>query len=227
MCGRFTLFTDAETLRQEFRIDTLAAELRPRYNIAPGQDVAVVVQRSGERRLEMFRWGLIPSWAKDPSIGQRMINARAETLAERPAFKQAFRRRRCLVPADGFYEWQKGGRRKTPFYFRLKSGRPFALAGLWEEWLSPEGQTIRSCTIITTAPNELLAPIHERMPAILLPEAIEVWLDPSATDPALLHPWLKPYPADRMTGHPVPPIVNSPTYDSESLLPFLLHGEKG
>jgi len=157
---------------------------------------------------------LIPSWAKDPVIGSRMINARAESLAEKPSFRSAFRRRRCLVLADGFYEWRKDGARKTPMYIKLASGRPFAFAGLWENWFSPDGSNILSCTIITTQPNTLMEPIHNRMPVILPPEAYPVWLSPSEQDPARLSALLSPYPPAQMTAFPVSTLVNSPANDS-------------
>ena len=214
MCGRFTLFVDPKDLMEAFPGFAVPAEWTPRYNIAPSQPVAVV-PNTGENKVEFFRWGLIPSWAKDPKIGNRMINARAETVAEKPSFRTAYRRRRCLVLADGFYEWRKepGPTAKTPMYIRLKSGQPFAFAGLWETWRSPDDQTILSCTIITTTPNVLVEKIHRRMPVILEREAYDLWLDPREQRPDRLGMWLRPYPAAQMTAQPVSRLVNSPGND--------------
>ncbi|MGH7369454.1 MAG: SOS response-associated peptidase, partial [Candidatus Methylomirabilaceae bacterium] len=188
-------------------------EVGPRYNIAPTQTV-IVVNDDGTRHLMQMQWGLIPSWAKDPTIGTRMINARGETVATKPAFRAALRRRRCLIPADGFYEWQPVGRRKQPVYITLKTREPFSFAGLWEIWTSREGKELKTCTIITTEANELLKPIHDRMPVILTKEAESVWLGPTIQDPAILLPLLTPYPAQEMEVHPVSTRVNNPTHDS-------------
>jgi putative SOS response-associated peptidase YedK len=173
-----------------------------------------VVANNGDQQIEFFRWGLIPFWAEDPAIGNRMINARSETLAEKPSFRAAYRRRRCLVLADGFYEWRKepGSRSKTPYLVRMASGEPFAFAGLWEAW-RPDDTPVLSCTIITTRPNELVAPIHNRMPVILPREAYDLWLDPGEKRPAELDPLLGPYPAAEMTAYPVSRIVNNPQND--------------
>ena len=219
MCGRFTLFVDPKDLMEAFPGFALPAEWTPRYNIAPSQPIAVI-PNSGENKIELFRWGLIPSWAKDPTIGNRMINARAETLAEKPAFRAAYRQRRCLVLADGFYEWRKepGRGTKTPMYIRLESGEPFAFAGLWESWRGPDDQPIRSCTIITTTPNALVERIHNRMPVILGREAYEPWLDPSPQSPDRLGTWLRPYPASQMVAYPVSTQVNNPSNDSPACI---------
>ena len=215
MCGRFTLFVDPKDLMEAFPGFATPVEWTPRYNIAPSQPVAVIAN-NGKNQIEFFRWGLIPSWAKDPKIGNRMINARAETVAEKPSFRAAYRRRRCLVLADGFYEWRKepGQRAKTPMYIRLRSGQPFAFAGLWETWRAPDDQTILSCNIITTTPNALVERIHNRMPVILEPQAYDLWLDPTEQSPEQLGVWLKPYPAAQMTAYPVSRLVNSPSNDS-------------
>jgi putative SOS response-associated peptidase YedK len=209
-------FDLAPTLAQE---DATDAPWRPRYNIAPTQQVAAIRTHAGspQRELAWMRWGLIPSWADDPAIGNRMINARGETLAEKPAYREAFRRRRCLIPADGFYEWKQGAKPKQPNYIYLKNEQPFAFAGLWESW-QHAGQTIESCTIITTEANELLRPLHERMPVILGPDDYETWLDASIQNPERLEPLLVPYPADRMTLYPVSSAVNSPRCDDASCL---------
>lgn len=212
MCGRFTLTAATKKLAEAFAGYQIPAELPPRYNIAPTQPVAVIAN-NGQRRLEFFQWGLIPAWAKDPTIGNRMINARAETLAEKPTFKNAYKRRRCLVLADGFFEWQKVNGGKTPMYIRLASGEPFAFAGLWESWHGPADSPLLSCTIITTTPNALLANIHNRMPVILPPAAYELWLEPGERSPAQLDGLLKPYPAEAMVAYPVSTLVNNPKND--------------
>jgi putative SOS response-associated peptidase YedK len=215
MCGRFTLTVELNELLRTFPWLTVPdVPAPPRYNVAPTQPVAVVANNHNTT-LDFFTWGLIPSWAKDPTIGSRMINARAETLAEKPAFRAAYRRRRCLILADGFYEWRKepGSKAKTPMYVQLKSGEPFGFAGLWEAWNSPHGDLILSCTIITTTPNKLMKPIHDRMPVILPPEAYTEWLDPAEKQPDQVNGLLVPYPADRMQAHPVSTVVNSPAND--------------
>ena len=212
MCGRFTLKTDIDTVARVFGV-TPTVQVPPRYNIAPTQEV-VSILRNGTAHLDMLRWGLIPSWAKDESIGSRMINARAETLAEKASFKGLLRSKRCLVVADGFYEWKKDNGSKTPMYIALKNGEPFAFAGLWDIWKNPDGQQLRTCTIITTEPNELIRPIHNRMPAILRPEDEEQWLDVSHTLFSKARSLLKPYPAELMNSHDVSAIVNSAKYDN-------------
>ena len=217
MCGRFTLFLDAETLLEEFNLAEVPADLPPRYNIAPSMPLAVVTSAE-PRRAEWMRWGLVPSWAKDPDIGNRMINARSETLLEKPSFKNAFQRRRCLILADGFYEWKRGEGKSPsmPYYFRLTDGKPFAFAGLWESWKSPEGEDLRTCTIITCAANAVVATIHDRMPVILLPEIADQWLLPSPVEK--LQPLLAPLDPTRMTAYPVSREVNSPATDSPDLI---------
>ena len=214
MCGRFVLASPLSLIAETFSVGMtgVGVDLRPRYNIAPGQDVVAVVFE-GENRLTQFRWGLVPSWAKDPSIGARMINARAETVAEKPSFRAAFEKRRCLIAADGFYEWRREGQRKIPVYICRKSRKPFGFAGLYETWTSPEGREVRTCTIITTEANELLRRVHDRMPVILPPESQALWLDPAMKDKPRLLALLGPYPADRMTAHDVSPRVNSPLHD--------------
>jgi putative SOS response-associated peptidase YedK len=193
----------------------LSSTLAPRYNIAPTQSV-IVVGDDGKRYLKPMRWGLIPSWAKDPSIGNRMINARAETLAEKPAFRAALKKRRCIIPADGFFEWQKLGKVKQPVHIVLKSREPFGFAGLWENWKSPEGEEILSCTIITTEANELLEAVHDRMPVILTRNTEAAWLDPKIQEPEKLLPLLKQFSADQMEYYPVSREVNSPAVDKRS-----------
>ena len=211
MCGRFTLATPEQDLVVQFNLPEVP-DLQPRYNIAPTQPVAAVrlPTADGDRELVMLHWGLIPFWAKDPGIGSRMINARAETVADKPAFRAAFRRRRCLVPADGFYEWQKQNGSKQPFYIRLQDGRPFAFAGLWERWQDKEGGVIESCTLLTTRPNELIRPLHNRMPVILHPHNYAVWLDPEVEDLDVLRRLLDPYPPGEMEAYAVSRYVNAP-----------------
>lgn len=217
MCGRFSQRQSAEAIAQAFQVLEIPS-LTPRYNIAPTQAVATVLQNSQQegRHLKMLHWGLIPSWAKDPKIASKLINARAETVAEKPSFRSAFRQRRCLVVADGFYEWQQqeNKKQKQPYYFRFKDESPFAFAGLWERWEDPNGKEIQSCTLLTTQANDLMRPIHHRMPVILSPKDYGLWLDPEVKKPELLQPLLHPYPTEQMTAYPVSKLVNKPTNDS-------------
>ena len=212
MCGRYTLSTPAGRLAEEFQLDDVSVDLAPSYNVAPTQEVAAVLEEEGKRRLEMLRWGLIPSWADDPEIGARMINARSETAAEKPSFRSAFRRRRCLIAADGFYEWKRENGGKQPYYFHMQEGRPFAFAGLWESWRGGR-EEIRSCTILTTEANDLVSEIHHRMPVILAPEDHGLWLDPDVREADPLLPLLTPYPDDVMEAYPVSRFVNRPAND--------------
>lgn len=213
MCGRFTLTVDPADLQEAFPEYTFPEPYAPRFNIAPTQPVLAIPNEGSSA--DFFLWGLIPSWAKDPSIGARLINARAETLAEKPSFRAAFKYRRCLIPADGFYEWkaEPGEKRKTPYFIHMQDGKPFAFAGLWETWNSPDGGQLRSCTIITTEPNVLMARLHQRMPVILHPRDYAQWLDPAPIQPSGLLPLLQPFPAEKMTAHPVSTLVNSPAND--------------
>jgi putative SOS response-associated peptidase YedK len=198
MCGRFVLLTDLSVIVESFGIEETAGDYRRGANITPGQSVAALI-RDDRTRLVNYRWGLVPSWAKDPSIGYRMFNARAETVADKPSFKRAFHSRRCLIVADGFYEWQKQGKVKKPFYFSLKSGQPFGFAGLYETWMSPEREPLHTCTIITTEPNELVRSIHDRMPVIVPKDREASWIGPAHRDREMLLSLLKPYPADAMS----------------------------
>lgn len=205
-----------EAIAEAFQLSEVPT-LEPRYNIAPTQLVPTVLRKSeqSDRRFQLLRWGLIPSWAKDPAIGARLINARAETAGEKPSFRAAFRQRRCLVVADGFYEWQRQERKKQPFYFRLQDGRPFAFAGLWERWEAPDdGEAIESCTILTTEAVELLQPIHDRMPVILDPKDYNLWLDPAVQKPEQLQQLLCPYRSEAMIAYPVSTQVNKPNNNS-------------
>ena len=218
MCGRFTLSQSAEAIASVFQLNQVPT-IEPRYNIAPTQPVATVLQTSAhERQFQLLRWGLIPTWAKDATMGSRLINARAETVAEKPSFRSAFRHRRCLVIADGFYEWRRQDGKKQPFYFRMQNQQPFAFAGLWEHWQDPKGEAIDSCTILTTEANELLQQIHERMPVILNPKDYELWLDPTVQKLEQLQQLLQPYSSTAMTSYPVSTKVNKPTNDTPELI---------
>ncbi len=216
MCGRFTIFADPDRLAERFEASLPEAGLQPRYNAAPTQHLPVILNEDPPA-IQLLQWGLIPSWAKDPAIGSRMINARAETLAEKPSFRAAFKKRRCLVLADGFYEWMKTPDGKQPMRITLASGEPFAMAGLWESWGAPDGSPLRTFTIVTGQPNALVAPIHDRMPAILLPEHEAIWLD-NAAEPAIWQDILRPYPAERMTATPVSRRVNFVGNDDAGLV---------
>ncbi len=217
MCGRYTLHHKPEEIEERFEVDATEELLAPRYNIAPSQIVPVIRHAlSGDQMREMAgcKWGLIPFWAKDPKIGNNLINAKAETIAEKPSFKKAFDKRRCLIPTDGFFEWQKRGKAPSqPMYIRRRDGGLFAFAGLWETWKSPEGEALETCTIITVEPNELISKIHHRMAAILEPGAEAAWIDPKSKVDDLLQ-MLKPYPYDDLEAIPVSRAVNSPARDS-------------
>jgi putative SOS response-associated peptidase YedK len=217
MCGRFSIFADPALLAERFAAALPDEGLRPRYNAAPTQRLPVILNEGDARTIQLLRWGLVPFWAKDPAIGNQMINARAETLPEKPSFRTPLHKRRCLALADGFYEWQKTEHGKVPMRISLKSGQPFAFAGLWETWKQPEGDLLRTFTIITTTPNALVEPIHNRMPAMLLPEDEALWLDNSAGVIGWLSA-LRPYPAELMTAYPVSPRVNAPANDDPAVV---------
>jgi len=219
MCGRYTNRFTWKELHERLDLIGTPLNLRPRYNVAPSQDVAVVRASNAGRTLAMLRWGLIPGWARDPTIGHKLINARSETAAEKPSFRSAFRHRRCLIPADGFYEWQRRGGTRRPWLFGLRDGAPMIFAGLWERWTVPEGaaltgslaerspgDAVETCTILTTAANETVAPVHGRMPVILESDAWDPWLAGGRVA-------LGPCPADAMTAHPVSTHVNRPAND--------------
>lgn len=216
MCGRYTLTDPGEELIRHFNLPELPTGYRPRYNIAPTQSVTAIINGddSDSRRAGELRWGLVPGWAKDPAIGNRMINARGETVAEKPSFRNAFRRRRCLLPADGFYEWQQADGRKQPMRIVRHDGAVFAFAGLWESWRPPEGdEVIYTCTIITTDANDTLRPIHHRMPVVVPPESYDLWLDREIDDPEVLLPLLRPRPNDEFRAYPVSTLVNNARND--------------
>lgn len=216
MCGRFTITLEPADFEEELDVREFPSDFEPRYNVAPTQPV-VVVRDAESRKVEWMKWGLIPSWAKDPSIGTRLINARSETLTEKPSFKNAFAHRRCLILADGFYEWQKHeGEASTPYYIQLAKGHPFAFAGLWELWHSPEHEEVMSCTIITCAPNPLIAPIHDRMPVILDKSSAWRWLQNAPAGE--LAKQLVPYPADLMMAFAIGKSVNNVRIDSPDLI---------
>jgi putative SOS response-associated peptidase YedK len=236
MCGRYTLTTPGEVIAEIFDLPE-APEVAARYNVAPTQEVAAIraasdddegadesadESRDGGRRFVTLRWGLVPHWAKDPSIGNRMINARSESVAEKPAFRTSFKKRRCLVLADGFYEWQKvSGGKKQPWYFRLESGEPFAFAGLWSSWKPKDGgesEPLETCTLLTTDANTLVKKAHHRMPVILSPEDLDLWLDPHVQDREPLEALLDPFDPARMIAFPVSTRVNSPANDDPSVI---------
>lgn len=215
MCGRYTLSSPGDDVADLFALDAVP-EIHPRYNVAPTQEAAVVRQDpKGPRRLDYLRWGLIPVWAKEAAIGNKLINARGETVAEKPSFKTSFKKKRCLVPASGFYEWKAEGKGKQPYLIHRKDGKPFAIAGLWSAWKEPEsGEWIETFTLLTTDPNELMQPIHNRMPVIVAQEDFGAWLNPANEDIEALQALIRPAPADPFEAYPVSKAVNSPSNDS-------------
>jgi putative SOS response-associated peptidase YedK len=219
MCGRFTLTVDPAELQDAFADFKFPAKFAPRFNIAPSQPI-LAIPNDGKDKADFFVWGLIPSWAKDPAIANRLINARGETLSEKPAFRGVYKYKRCLILANGFYEWksQPGTKTRVPHFIHLKSGAVFAFAGLWDEWHSSDGSTLRSCTIVTTSPNDLMSKIHNRMPVILQPSDYAEWLDASPRAPASLAHLIQPFPADLMEAYPVSTLVNSPANDHPDCL---------
>ena len=220
MCGRFTLFAPYYEIIDRFDIESAFAEndYIPSYNIAPSQQVVAIINDGRKNRLGHLRWGLIPPWSKDEKIGYKMINARAETVAEKPSFRKAFQKQRCIIPADSFYEWQKEDGKKIPMRIKLKTDELFAIAGLWESWKSPEGKVIHTCTAITTEPNNLMKPIHDRMPVILKREDEAAWLDPRNNDIDFLGNMLLPFDERQMDAYSVSSAVNSPKNNEESLI---------
>ncbi|MEH7380611.1 SOS response-associated peptidase [Bacillus sp. JJ1533] len=221
MCGRFTLFAEFDDILNRFDIEAaIERDLYiPCFNIAPSHSVLSVINDGKRNRLGFLRWGFVPSWAKDEKIGYKMINARSETLGEKTSFRQAFKSRRCLVIADSFYEWKKGpDKSKTPMRIKLKSDELFGMAGIWERWKSPDGNTLFSCSIITTTPNELMNDIHDRMPVILQKKDEKIWLDPSMDDVSKVSHLLKPLAADEMEAYEVSTLVNSPRNNSPNLI---------
>ena len=207
MCGRFTLTIDGQTVRNAYNLPDAPFDYRPRYNIAPQQDILVIGKGKEGRRAGVMRWGLVPSWAETPSDGARMINARSETVDERPAYREAFEQRRCLIPADGFYEWRNAGGIKIPMRITRRDEKPFAFAGLWERWQRGSQEPLFTCTILTTSPAASLASIHDRMPVMLRPEQYDIWLD-EQTDAATLKAMLMPYDDEDLRAYPVSNLVN-------------------
>ncbi len=219
MCGRFTLTINPADLQDAFSNYHFPVRFAPRFNIAPSQPI-LAIPNDNKLAADFFVWGLIPMWAKDPTIGSRLINARGETLAEKPSFRGSYRHKRCLILADGFYEWKSVGDKKTkiPYYIHMQDRQPFAMAGLWDSWESPDGSSLKTCTIITTTPNELMETIHDRMPVILHPRDYAKWLDAAPQTPENLQPLIKPFNADAMSAYPVSTLVNKPANDMPELV---------
>ena len=213
MCGRFTFDIPPELLAEIFGLVSVPS-VSPNYNTAPTQFSPVVRQVSDHNVLNLMKWGLVPSWAKDPSIGSQMINARSETVAVKPSFRHAIKYQRCIVPVSGFFDWKHEGKTKTPYYFRMKNSRPLGLAGIWEEWKTPDGSLLNTFSILTTTANKLVETVHERMPVILAPDKYSTWLNKHLTDPTVLQPLYQPFPADVMEVYPVSDLVNSPKNNS-------------
>lgn len=214
MCGRFTLTKDNKNIAQYYNFQISLLKNIPRYNIAPTQEILGIINSNGINKPTFFKWGLIPSWSKDENIGRKMINARAETVDTKPSFSKLLKHRRCLIPSDGFYEWKSVNGIKTPFRIIKKNHEVFSFAGLWDEWVSKEGNTITTCTIITTTPNELVQSVHNRMPVILTAQGERTWLNNSISDTDLLKSLLISYPAEEMDLYRVSTIVNSPANDT-------------
>ncbi len=215
MCGRFALKSPPAKLVERFGLDE-CADFTPRYNIPPGTDIPVIRQSpEGKRVLHLLRWGLVPHWAKDSSIGNKLSNARGESVAEKPSFRDAFRRRRCLIPADGFYEWKTEDKVKQPYFISLKSGEPLAMGGLWESWRRPDGEILRTACIITTGPNDVMEPIHDRMPVILRTEDWQAWLEEPVE---AIQPLVRPYESDAMQAWPVGRRVSRTVDDDAGLI---------
>ena len=215
MCGRFTLQYSGEMLAQIFGVKAVQ-NIKPRYNIAPTQQAPVVriSPTDNQLHIDYLKWGLIPSWAKDPAIGSKMINVRSETVDEKPSFKSALKHRRCIVPASGFYEWQEVDGKKHPLYIRLKDDSLMMFAGIWDHWKSPDGEAVESFSILTTSSNDLIQQLHDRMPVILNPQHKDIWLDIQVSDPEQLKPYFAPYPSSLIEVYPVSDLVNSPKNDS-------------
>lgn len=221
MCGRYSLYADYRVILERFDIDEVSfeeEEYAENFNVAPSQQVVAVVNDGKKNRLGFLKWGLVPPWAKDEKIGYKMINARSETAAEKPSFRNAFKKKRCLVVADSFYEWKRTDDGKTPMRIKLKSGEPFAFAALWESWKSPEGKTVNTCSILTTKANELMDTIHDRMPVILTKEAEKIWLDPNVQDAEELGRLLQPFDSNELEAYEVSDAVNSPKNNGPELI---------
>ncbi len=217
MCGRFVLTASPELLQQSFNLTSAPSEVVPRYNIAPTQAVAVITNEP-PRSLSYLKWGLIPSWSKDMTMAAKMINARSETAAEKPSFRTSFRRRRCIIPTDGFYEWRAEDKNKIPMFIQLQDRPLFGMAGLWDIWQSADGSEVRTCSILTTSANEFMRQFHERMPVILSPQDYDVWLSPREEPLPILQGLMQPYPADAFSAYEVSKAVNRPVNDSPELI---------
>jgi putative SOS response-associated peptidase YedK len=217
MCGRYTVIASPEVLRALFGYPE-QPNFPPRFNVAPTQPIAVVRLVNGERHFALVRWGLLPPWVKDPKAFSLLINARGETINEKPAYKAAMKRRRCLIPADGFYEWKAGGQRKQPYYIRAKSGTPLALAGLWESWIGPNGEELETAAIVTTSANDTLKPLHDRMPVVIAPDQFDLWLGNGDEDTAAASGLIKPAPDDLLEAYPVSTDVNRVANDNPALM---------
>jgi putative SOS response-associated peptidase YedK len=223
MCGRYTITATPEVLRALFGYAE-QPNFPPRYNIAPTQPIPIVRLIDGKRQFALVRWGLLPSWVKDPKKFTLLINARGESAVEKPAFRAAMKRRRCLIPADGFYEWQAGSARKQPYFIHKKSGQPFAFAGLWETWTGPNGEELETAAIVTTAVNKTLAPIHDRMPVIVPPDAFDLWLDSANVDPMTASALIHPAPENWLEAYPISTDVNRVANDNPKLLELFVPG---
>lgn len=218
MCGRFVTNIPADVLEEVFSLQELP-RLEPRFNVAPSQLSAVVRNQGDHNRLDLLKWGLVPGWSKEPSIGNQMINARCETVTEKPAFRQAIKYRRCIIPASGFYEWELAGEhRKQPWLIRMANHSPLWLAGLWESWKMPDNNQLETFCILTTSANKLVRPLHERMPVILTPDTFTLWLSHNMHDPEQLQPFYQPFPANEMIAHKVPDLVNNTRFDSPACI---------
>ena len=224
MCGRYTLTSAPEAIRALFRYED-QPNFPPRYNVAPTQPIAIVRLVEGKRQFALVRWGLLPSWVKDPKTFSLLINARGESVIEKPAFRAAMKRRRCLIPADGFYEWQKAGERKRPFFVRAKAGGPLAFAGLWETWTGPNGEEIDTAAIVTTRANRMLGPIHERMPVIVPPEAFDLWLDTAKVDATTAAALIAPAPENLLEAYEISTAVNRVANDDARLIEPVVAGQ--
>jgi len=217
MCGRFVITSSIEVIADEFSISNPSINIKPSYNISPSQNILAIINQES-RKLITCKWGFIPSWAKDSAIGHKMINARAETLSSKPAFKSAYKKQRCLIVADGFYEWKKTEKGKVPYYIHLKSGKPFGFAGIYNRWTPNKGECIDTCSIITTCANELIESVHDRMPVIVPKDSMDRWLDADVTDESILSSMLKSYPSEEMEMHEISTKVNAPKHNSPELL---------
>jgi putative SOS response-associated peptidase YedK len=224
MCGRYTLTSAPEVIRALFRFEE-QPNFPPRYNIAPTQPIAIVRLNEGKRQFALVRWGLLPSWVKDPKTFTLLINARGESASDKPAFRNAMKRRRCLIPADGFYEWKAVAGRKQPFYVRAKSGKPFAFAGLWETWMGPNGEELETAAIVTTRANRTLAAIHERMPVVVPPEAFDLWLNCAEVDGKTAEALIQPAPENLLEAYEISPAVNRTANDNAKLIERTAPGE--